>query len=201
MSKTRSFFIKIVFAPCQTAFVITHVANLLSPYRFLEANMKLLLFLLAVFIVCVDVEGAKCPPIIWGCRGTAAKKSYNSKHQHTQLKLRLQRDAPSWRQRSETKLEDNGPCAPDDSRCLAKTGEPWELTRQRLNDDAPNADKRQANCPFGVWGCKKRRVQPKRSTRSDNSDMNDFINELFAESWRTKEIESEDLTTHGHHTT
>ena len=184
MSKTRSFFYQVCikYQGVLAHLFCNHAANLLSPYHFLEANMKLLLFLLVVFIAFVDVYGAKCPVIIWGCRGAATKKSYNSKHQYAQLKLRLQRDAPSWRQQQETELKENVPCAPNDSQCLARIQKLWELTRQRLKDDAPNNEKRQLDCPFGVWGCKKRRVLPKRSTESDNSDMNDFINELFAES-------------------
>lgn len=183
MNDRNPFFIKVVIAPCQIVLVTTRMylttsLNLLSLYRFLEANMKVLLLFLAVVIACVHVEGSECPHILWGCRSSAVKKSYRSRHQHSQLKLRLQRDAPdSRRQLHETELEYNVPCSPDDYECLAKI---WKKERQQLN--APKSEKRQLNCPFGVWGCKKRRVLPKRSTKSDNSDVNDLINELFTES-------------------
>ena len=183
MNDRNPLFIKIVIAPCQiflvtTGTYLTTSLNLSSLYRFLEANMKVLLFFLAAVIACVHVEGFDCPHILWGCRRSTAKKSYRSRHQYSQLKLRLQRDAPGSRpQLQETELEHNVPCSADDYECLAKIQELREKERQQLN--APKSAKRQLNCPFGVWGCKKRRVLPKRSTKSDNSDVNDLINELF----------------------
>ena len=151
--------------------------------------MKILLVLVAVLFVAVDA--LKCPPVIWGCSKTMNKKSYSSKHHHNKVKLRVQRDdrEPSWRM---IEKENNVPCLTDDSECREKIQELWERVREETINDEQN--KRQLDCPFGVWACKKKRFfrKEKPTKRScapgnkecqrDASEMNDFIEELFTES-------------------
>lgn len=157
--------------------------------------MKLLLVLLVAFTVAVDA--LKCPPEVWGCMRGLRKKSYKSKHQHSKVKLRVQRDdgVASWRKLREDFLQNNVPCLTDDAECRAKIQELWERARSTDEGTSGKAmdEKRQLDCPFGVWGCKKRefrRVLRKEkpvkrecaSGECDNGDMNDLIEELFTES-------------------
>jgi hypothetical protein len=149
--------------------------------------MKFLLFLVAVFFVAVDA--LKCPQEMWGC---TRKKSQSSKHRHSKLRLRVQRD-DSWPEVEESLPENYVPCLIDDEECRARIQELWERAREQTMDDEKK-EKRQLDCPFGVWGCKKRRVTAKekpekrncapgdRECRRDNRDMNDLIEELFTES-------------------
>jgi hypothetical protein len=151
--------------------------------------MKVLLVLVAALFVAVDA--LKCPPVIWGCKKILKKNSYSSKHHHSKVKLRVQRDesAPRWRM-----LEhgDGVPCLTDDSECRSKIQELWERVREETMYDKEK--KRQLDCPFGVWACKKRQVIGKekpakrncapgdRECQRDDGEMNDFIEELFTES-------------------
>lgn len=170
------------------ALLIRTFTNVLSPK--ISVEMKLLQLFVAFSIVCVAVDALKCPDEIWGCARGMIKKSHRRKHHHSKAKLRIQRDdtIQSWRMLKEEVLNagQGVPCLTDDAECRAKIQELWERARQRSMDE-----KRQLDCPFGVWACKKRRDLPTAANRcpsgdrecqNDDKDMKDLIQELFNES-------------------
>ena len=130
---------------------------------FVETNMKFILFAVAFFIANIVVDALDCPDILWGC-----KRKVHSRHQvRSKVKLRVQRHDN----------ENTVPCLTDDSECREKIQELWKLERKRLNDESDA--KRQVDCPFGVWGCKRRIVSEENSKRSGKDRENDLINEIF----------------------
>ena len=143
--------------------------------------MKIFLFFLATFITLAYGKSKKdCERGVWGCpspnRAHARHEGYRSRSQNREVRLNIVR-------RDDDVSRGKG-CAFGDRRCRERM--------LRLLDGLET--KRQIDCPFGVWGCK-RVVEPEapeepcrrgmggcKGKRRQRREVNDLIEELFAES-------------------
>lgn len=147
--------------------------------------MKIFLFFLATFITLAYGKSKKdCDDRgVWGCkspnRAYARHEGYRSRSQSGEVRLDIAR-----RDDDDDDVSTGTGCAFGDRRCRERM--------LRLLDGLET--KRQVDCPFGVWGCK-RVVKPeapeepcRRGTRGckgkrrQRREVNDLIEELFAES-------------------